>query len=439
MLFKKEHLETIKQQIANVESADGINQLSPQFAALLAKHFTLHVGADVCRAAFVVTVKNAAYETLETGEFDNHSDGYQQFHQMLLTLNPDQIYRIQVAIECTGPYHQGLVRFLLEKKRDVYLYNGQTAKYLAKAYLKEKKTDTLDASMLANLLIDGKFPTSMAPQDNPFIDIRCCSRRSSQLAAQIAKAKTQLKDELAQASPGVLTVFQQQSVFNNAPMHLLKLYPLPEDRLAAGVGEVERVLASQSGNKYGKEEAEKLLTFDAKNQPDPRLHDYFRQSIRDYIDEIQYLHIKREGYLSAIEVHTQALEPAKHLLSIKGVGRVLMAIVLGEIGNIDRFADPKKFVGYAALAPIEHESGPYKGEKHLKKGGNKRLSYACYLIANCARRYDPRLKHLYARVLVGILHRENQRELLISSPIVRWREKLPFSFITSKKRIDLIF
>lgn len=346
----------------------------------------------------MVRVKNAAYQTLEKGTFDNHHDGYQCFLKMLKCLNPQSVHRIQVAVECTGPYHLAFVRFLKERKIEVKVYNGQTAKHLAKAYLKEKKTDRLDADILANLLIDGKFPTSVTPQDNPFIEIRSCSRRSSRLAEQIAKAKTHLKDELAQSNLGMLHVFKKGAIFNQAPMHLLSLYPLPFDRLQAGVEEVARVLAVQSGNKYGEKEAEQLLAFDAKNQPDPKLFDSFRQSIRDYIDEIKYLQTKREGYLSLIEEKTKESAPAKNLLSIKGCGIVLMAIVLGEIGNIERFADPKQFVGYVALAPIEHESGPYKGEKHLKKGGNKRLSYACYLIANCTRRYDPRLQSLYQRI-----------------------------------------
>ena len=158
-------------------------------------------------------------------------------------------------------------------------YNGQTAKHLAKAYLKEKKTDTIDADILANLLIDGKFPTSMTPKDNPFIEIRSCSRRSNRIAEQIAKAKTRLKDELAFASLGMRHVFGKQSVFNNGPMHLMKLYPLPEDRQHAGVDEIAGVLATYSGNKYGKAEAEKRLAFDAKNPGDKRLRRYFRHSI----------------------------------------------------------------------------------------------------------------------------------------------------------------
>ena len=134
---------------------------------------------------------------------------------------------------------------------------------------------------MANLLIDGKFPTSATQKDNPFIELRNYSRRSSRLAEQIVCAKTRLKDELVQASGGMLDVFRKQSVFNKTPMHLMKLYPLPEDRQDAGVDQIAKVLAKKSGNKYGQAEAEKRLTFDAKNPGNPRLSDYFRCSIRD--------------------------------------------------------------------------------------------------------------------------------------------------------------
>ncbi len=397
MLTPKQ-LETVKQQLAVAESVDEGGELDAQLQQLLLKHFMLHVGVDVSKAEFVVAVKNASYQVLLSGKFENHHRGFEQFIAKLNQLNGENVYQIKVAIECTGPYHLSLVRFLQEIGICVYLYNGQTAKHLAKAYLKEKKTDALDAEILSNLLIDGKFPTSATQQDNPFIELRSYSRRSCRLAEQIACAKTRLKDELVQASGGMLDVFTKQSVFNKAPMHLMKLYPLPEDRQSAGVEEIAKVLAKKSRNKYGQAEAEKLLAFDAKNPGNPRLCDYFRRSIRDYISEIDYLQTKREEYLNLIEEQTQELEPAENLLSIKGCGIVLMAIVLSEIGDISRFASPKKFVGFAGLAPIEHESGPYKGEKRLKKGGVTRLSYACYMIGNCTRRHDERLMNLYQRV-----------------------------------------
>ena len=156
-------------------------------------------------------------------------------------------------------------------------------------------------------------------QENEFIQLRSFSRRSSQYSEQIAKTKTRLKDELVQASKGMLLVFPQQSVFNKAPMELLKRYPLPVpeaslvDRLSAGIDEVTRILKEYSSNKYGKDEAEKLLSLDKENQPDTRLFSYFRQSIRDYIDEISYYQKKGAVYNQKTEEITADLYEAKNL------------------------------------------------------------------------------------------------------------------------------
>jgi transposase len=348
--------------------------------------------------SFNVVVKNASFDILSSGIFLNHNTGFEKFMDFLYSLNVENDYTIKVAVECTACYHQALVKFLQSKGIEVFVYNAQTARNIAKAYLKEKKTDTLDAEILANLLIDGKFPISMTHAENQFIQIRSYSRRLSGLGERIAMVKTKLKDELAQASKGMLYVFEKQSVFNKAPIQLMKLYPLPTDRIAAGIDEITQVLAFHSNNKYGMAEALKLLEFDAENQGDKELFFYFRQSILDYIEEIQYLQKKREQYLKIISALTEELKEAQNLMSLVGVGITLMPIILGEVGNIHRFPKAEKFVGYAGLAPVEHESGPYKGEKHLKKGGCPRLSHAFYMIANCARRYDERLKNLYQRV-----------------------------------------
>jgi len=398
MVLKQQHFESVKEKLSSVSDASQLSEMDRQLCSLLTKHFTLFVGADVCFLSFDVVVKNASFEILGSEQFSNHHEGFAHFMDFLKTLNPNNDYLIQVAIECTSCYHQELVRFLQEQGIEVFLYNAQTARNIAKAYLTEKKTDRLDASILANLLIDGKFPISITHAENEFISIRNYSRRLSGYSEQIAKAKTRLKGEVAQASRGMLYVFKKQAVFNKAPMNLMKLYPLPTDRIAAGVSEVAKVLATQSNNKYGMAEAEKLLQFDANNQGDERLFDYFRQSIVDYIEEIQYYQQKREQYLRQISTLTEECQPAQNLMSMVGVGVTLMPIILGEVGAIHRFHSADKFVGYAGLAPVEHESGPYKGEKHLKKGGSPRLSYAFYMTANCARRYDDRLKRLYHRV-----------------------------------------
>jgi transposase len=392
------HIDDIKTKLSSIESINELESDDKQLYELIEKHYTLSVGTDVSQDKFAINVKRASSLTICVDEFDNHHQGFCKLYETFNNLNPDKEFKFQVAIESTGPHHKALVRFLQERGIEVFVYNPQIAKHLAKAYLLEKKTDKIDAEILALLLINGKFPTSQTDMENEFIEIRSFSRRSSRYSEQIALAKTRLKDELVCASKGMLVVFPKQSVFNKAPIQLLKKYPLPIDRLSAGISEVTRILSEYSQNKYGTKEAEELLSFDKDNQGDSRLSEYFRQSIRDYIDEIEYYEQKRAVYQKKLDEITEPLDEAKNVLSLTGCGPILMPIILGEVGNILRFISAKHFAGYAGFVPVECESGPHKGEKHIKNGASARLSHACFMIANCLRRYDERLKGLYNRV-----------------------------------------
>jgi transposase len=397
-MLRLSHVQNITDKLSKIDSINELEAYDKQLYSLLSKHYTLFVGADVSCEVFSIDIKKANCETIHINEYKNHHDGFCKLMETFNALNDEKEFKFQVAIESTGPHHKALVRFLQEREIEVFVYNPQTAKHLAKAYLKEKKTDKIDAEILAYLLIDGKFPTSQTDAENEFIEVRSYSRRNSRYSEQIAKTKTRLKDELVVASKGMLYVFPKQSVFNKAPMELLKKYPLPIDRLSAGIDEVTSLLREVSNNKYGKEQAEKLLDFDKDNQPEERLFDYFRQSIRDYIDEIEYFQKKRSVYIRKTEEITADLDEADNLLSLTGCGPTLMPVILGEVGNVNRFTDAKNFAGYAGFVPVESESGPRKGEKHIKNGASAKLSHACFMVANCIRRYDERLKALYTRV-----------------------------------------
>ena len=310
------HIDSIKTKLSSISSIDDLSDEDKQLYSLLEKHYTFFVGADVSQDNFSIDVKRYNCDTIYKDEFSNHHQGFCELYEAFNSLNDAKEFQFVVAIESTGPYHKALVRFLQEGGISVFVYNAQTAKHLAKAYLREKKTDKIDAEILALLLIDGKFPVSQTDADNDFIDIRNFSRRSSRYAEQIAKAKTHLKDELVQASKGMLVAFPKQAVFNRAPMELMKKYPLPINRLSAGVSEVTKVLTEYSNNRYGRTEAEKLLSFDQENQSDSRLFEYFRQSILDYIDDIEYYEKKRQVYTEKLDKITDSLDSAQNLLSL---------------------------------------------------------------------------------------------------------------------------
>jgi transposase len=61
------------------------------------------------------------------------------------------------------------------------------------------------------------------------------------------------------------------------------------------------------------------------------------------------------------------------LRSIPGVGRVTTWTILARVGDVRRFANSRKLVRYAGLAPSQRQSGNFRGGGRLTKSGNALL------------------------------------------------------------------
>ena len=65
---------------------------------------------------------------------------------------------------------------------------------------------------------------------------------------------------------------------------------------------------------------------------------------------------------------------------IFGVGPIVAAIVIGDTGDIARFATRDNFAAYNGTAPIEVSSGPRKIYR-LSRRGNRRINHAIHMVA----------------------------------------------------------
>jgi transposase len=63
-----------------------------------------------------------------------------------------------------------------------------------------------------------------------------------------------------------------------------------------------------------------------------------------------------------------------------GVGPIVAAIVIGDTGDVSRFASRDHFAAYNGTAPIEVSSGPRKIHR-LSRPGNRRLNHAIHMVA----------------------------------------------------------
>ena len=87
----------------------------------------------------------------------------------------------------------------------------------------------------------------------------------------------------------------------------------------------------------------------------------------------------------------------KLLQSFKGVGPVVSATLLSdlpELGTLDR----KKIATLVGVAPLNCDSGRYRGKRHIK-GGRANVRRKLYMAAVAAIRHNPKIKEFYERLI----------------------------------------
>jgi transposase len=88
------------------------------------------------------------------------------------------------------------------------------------------------------------------------------------------------------------------------------------------------------------------------------------------------------------------------LMSCPGIGWVLAFTISSEIGDIGRFASPRKLVGYTGLCPRVEQSGERDRRGPLRKNGPNFLRWALVEAAHTAGRhphYQPIVERMRAR------------------------------------------
>jgi transposase len=87
------------------------------------------------------------------------------------------------------------------------------------------------------------------------------------------------------------------------------------------------------------------------------------------------------------------------LMDLPGVGPVVAARTLADVGHVARFADRNRFASWTGSAPIEASSGEIVRHR-LSRAGNRRMNHT-FRIAAAQIRLDTDGRAYYRRKLAG--------------------------------------
>ena len=296
-----------------------------------------------------------------------------------------------IGMEATGHYWLSVYAFFLELGYNVKVINPIQSEAFRKMYIRQTKNDSKDSFIIAQIMRFGQYSATSLSEEN-IIALRQLSRYRLALVDACGDCKRRVIALLDQVFPEYDKLFSD--TFGSSSTQLLLKCPTPEDMLAISTRKLTNILNKASRGRLGKEKAEELKAAAKDTFGVAFAKDAFAFQIKQLIQQIVFT----EKQLAELEEQIADLlhETNQYITTITGIGDVLGAIIVSEIGDINRFERPNQLVAFAGLDVTVKQSGEFSGSKNrISKRGSPYLRRAIWLAAQRAAFCDPILSEYY--------------------------------------------
>lgn len=355
-----------------------------------------YLGIDIGKRTHVASVMNEEGKILLKGfAFSNTTDGAENLFRVLHKFSVSAKDFV-AGMEATGHYWLALFSFLEEHQLVVHVLNPiQTDGWRNATEIRKRKTDTIDSVLIADLIRYGDFVETSLTDEN-IMSLKNLSRYRTYLVGTAGDFKRKIIAVLDQVFPEYETVFNRRGIFGKASKEVLLEFSSPDAINEVSAETLAETLGQVSRNRLGTDKAEALKEAASRSFGVRFAQEAYTFQLRSMIDQIKFLEIKIKEVETEIMRIIETLDSV--LLTVPGVGFINGAAILGEIGDIDRFATPAKLVAYAGLDASVTKSGEYEATHNvISKRGSPYLRKALFSAAFVASNTDPVFQAFYKK------------------------------------------
>jgi transposase len=297
------------------------------------------IGVDSHKSSFAAGAVDEVGRELDVKQFPNNRLGHKRALAWLRTRGDKR----RIGIECSGSFGAGLARFLLEAGEDVREVPAALAHRERKREHAKGKSDPSDAVAIARVVArEEDLPSPV--RSEVLSDLKLLSDYRYQLVCTRTKVANRVHKELVVIHPGY-----EKSIRN------LQRKP-----------QLDRVVGLIEGDRSVRAEL-----------------------IRRRISQLRA--IDHEIAELNKQISKKLAESGSTLTSIPGVGPLVAARILGEVGEVSRVRSKAAFAQMAGAAPLPASSGVTKRHR-LNRRGNRSLNFALHYMALAQYRSDPRAR-----------------------------------------------
>jgi transposase len=302
------------------------------------------IGVDSHKASVGVGIVDGVGSDRGAQEFGNDDRGHRALLEWIRAQGESRI----IGIEGAGNYGAGLARFLIAAGESVVEVPAFLTYRERKRTPSQGKSDTSDALAIARVVARGEGLAQVS-QAQVLDDLKLLSDHRDQLVRARTKLANQTHSDLAILCPG----------------YQVRVPNLTTKKNLAGAVIIVRADRSVRAG-----------------------------LVRDRIAELRRIDHRIAEVTKWLAA--KVIESGTTLTKLKGIGFVLAAKILGEVGDIARIRSEAAFAMFNGTAPLQASSGSTNRHR-LNRGGNRQLNSALHMVATTLCRCEADTKAYVAR------------------------------------------
>jgi transposase len=341
---------------------------------------TLVVAVDIGKATLMGYCRCPDGRDCNPFEVSNNTEGFKRLWDRICWMKAaHHLEEVAVGFESTGIYGEPLVHFLRSKPvRLVQVNPFHTRRMKDLEGNSPNKTDQKDPKVIADLMQLGHALSVVIPEG-----AAAQLRRLTQARERSVQRRTALYNQLHDLVFLLFPEFVQvmKDLQTQTAQYVLRHYPTPQAVVQCGLESLTSTLRRVSHGKLGRERAQAL--FEAAQESAGLQEGQYGMllEMEHLLSEIASSKCFVEQVEREMSRYLQQIPYSSLILSVKGIGEITAAGLIGEVGDFRRFPTASEVEKLAGLDLFEISSGKHKGNRHISKRGRPLLRKLLYFAA----------------------------------------------------------
>jgi transposase len=328
---------------------------------------TLLVALDIGKKIHYGYFRTPNHQDVKPFPFHNTGHSFNKFWEKLCRFKDKHMLdEVVIGFESTGPYGEPIANYLRKKPVKLVQVNPMHTKRIKELTGNSpNKTDKKDPRVIADVISLGHSLTTVIPE-GAAAQLRRLTHARERAMERRTAMNNQLQDLIFVIFPELCDIVKPST---KTGMYLIKNYPNPERIISIGIETLCNIVRKISRGKLGIDRVEKLYHAAKESVGITEGKEAILLETSHLVSNIEAENRYIEGLEEQMMMYLEQIPYSHSILSIKGIGNITAAGLIGEVGDFKKFKTISEVMKLAGLDLFEVSSGKHRGRHHISKRG----------------------------------------------------------------------